>query len=55
MSVPPEILQQIKDMASGADIWAALVDLFENKTNETVKVHTTRHLANELWSIKLAL
>lgn len=53
-SVPPEILQQIKDMASGTDIWAALVDLFENKTNETVKVHTTRRLVNELWSIKLA-
>ncbi|ETO63241.1 hypothetical protein F444_19056 [Phytophthora nicotianae P1976] len=52
-SVPPEILQQIKDKASGTDIWAALVDLFENKTNETVKVHTTRRLVNEMWSMKL--
>ncbi|KAG3002484.1 hypothetical protein PC128_g21490 [Phytophthora cactorum] len=52
-SVPPDNLQQVKDKKAGTEIWLAVVDLFENKTNATVKVHRNRRLVNELWSMKL--
>ncbi|KAG3108630.1 hypothetical protein PI124_g17938 [Phytophthora idaei] len=55
MSVPSEILHQIRDKTTGTEMWAALRDLFENKANKTVKAHTIRRLRNEFWSMKLAV
>jgi hypothetical protein len=52
MSVPSEILHQIRDRNSGTEMWGALCDLFENKVNKTVKAHTIRRLRNELWMMK---
>ncbi|KAL4162849.1 hypothetical protein PRNP1_003381 [Phytophthora ramorum] len=54
MSVPPEILHQIRDKDTGSDMWGDLCDLFENKINKTVKVHNIRRLVDELWSMKFA-
>ncbi|KAK1946628.1 hypothetical protein P3T76_002180 [Phytophthora citrophthora] len=52
-SVPPEILHQIRTAEVGSDMWDAMCDLFENKVNKTVKVHTIRRLVTELWNTKL--
>jgi hypothetical protein len=54
MSVPSEILHQIRDKLTGTEMWAPLCDLFENKVNKTVKTHTIRRLRNELWTMKFA-
>ncbi|KAK1930712.1 hypothetical protein P3T76_013669 [Phytophthora citrophthora] len=52
MSVPSEILHQIRDRTTGTEMWGALCDLFENKINKTVKAHTIRRLRDELWTMK---
>ncbi|OWY95494.1 Multidrug resistance protein ABC transporter [Phytophthora megakarya] len=51
-SVPPDIFHQIRTAKVGSDMWDALCDLFENKVNKTVKVHTIRRLVTELWNTK---
>ncbi|OWZ10851.1 Multidrug resistance protein ABC transporter [Phytophthora megakarya] len=53
-SVPPEVLQQIRDKETGSEMWAELYNLFEGKQNEAIKAYTIRRLENELWDKKLA-
>ncbi|KAG3014398.1 hypothetical protein PC121_g14428 [Phytophthora cactorum] len=53
-SVPPEVLQQIRDKETGSEMWAELCDLYEGKQNEAIKAYTIRRLENELWNTKLA-
>ncbi|EGZ07627.1 hypothetical protein PHYSODRAFT_529436 [Phytophthora sojae] len=54
MSVPSEILHQIRDKMTGTEMWEALCDLFENKLNKTVKAHTIRRLRDELWTVEFS-
>ncbi|KAE8969472.1 hypothetical protein PR001_g27493 [Phytophthora rubi] len=53
-SVPPEVLQQIRDKETGSEIWAELCSLYEGKQSEAIKAYTTRRLETELWGMKLA-
>ncbi|KAK1928517.1 hypothetical protein P3T76_015986 [Phytophthora citrophthora] len=54
MSVPPEVLQQIRDKETRSEMWAELCNLFEANQNEAIKAYTVRRLENELWDKKLA-
>ncbi|KAE9004710.1 hypothetical protein PF011_g12335 [Phytophthora fragariae] len=53
-SVPPEVLQQIRDKETGSEMWAELCNLNEGKQSEAIKAYTIRRLENELWAMKLA-
>ncbi|KAE9179245.1 hypothetical protein PF005_g23756 [Phytophthora fragariae] len=47
-SVPPEVLQQIRDKETGSEMWAELCSLYEGKQSEAIKAYTTRRLETEL-------
>ncbi|EGZ06226.1 multidrug resistance protein ABC superfamily [Phytophthora sojae] len=52
-SVPPDVLQQIRDKETGSEMWAELCNLYEGKQNEAIKAYTIRRGENEMWSMKL--
>uniref|UniRef100_A0AAV1TU06 Uncharacterized protein n=1 Tax=Peronospora matthiolae TaxID=2874970 RepID=A0AAV1TU06_9STRA len=53
MSLPSEVLQQIRDKKTGLDMWEKLCNLYEGKQNEAVRVKTIRRVEHELWIPKL--
>ncbi|GMF44617.1 unnamed protein product [Phytophthora fragariaefolia] len=53
-SVPPDVLQQIRDKETGSEMWTELCNLYEGKQNEAIQAYTIRRLENELWNVKLA-
>ncbi|EGZ12526.1 hypothetical protein PHYSODRAFT_336944 [Phytophthora sojae] len=47
-SVPPDVLQQIRDKETGSEMWAELCNLYEGKQNEAIKAYTIRATEPEL-------
>uniref|UniRef100_A0AAV1TM38 Uncharacterized protein n=1 Tax=Peronospora matthiolae TaxID=2874970 RepID=A0AAV1TM38_9STRA len=53
LSVPPEVLHQIRDKEAGSDMWKELCNLYKGKQNESIRAYTIRRVEHELWNTKL--
>ncbi|OWZ13438.1 Multidrug resistance protein ABC transporter [Phytophthora megakarya] len=47
-SVPPKLLQQIRDKETGSEKWESFANILKEKQNEEIKAYTIRRLENEL-------